>query len=141
MSSILDDTPLESMLKSRLTYVNQRQRLISENIANADTPGYTPRDLKPFDFAAMVKPQMAPAGLEQTHPLHLAGKALPGGGDRFRPLDAPDSETRLDGNQVVLEEEMNKMTESRVDYETVIDFYQQVQSMISAAAKAPGKSS
>lgn len=138
MGSILDQTPLESMLKSRLTYVNQRERLISENIANADTPGYTPRDLKPFD--AMVKPAAGPAGLERTNPMHLAGKPL-AGGDRFKSADTPDSETRLDGNQVVLEEEMNKMTESRVDYEAVIDFYQQVQSMIATAARAPGKSS
>jgi flagellar basal-body rod protein FlgB len=139
MGSILDDTPLESMLKSRLSYTNQRQRLISENIANADTPGYTPRDLKPFTFEAMLKPQAASAGLLRTNAMHLEGASVAPASDRFKPADTPDSETRLDGNQVVLEEEMNKMTESRVDYEAAIDFYQQVQTMLSTAAKAPGK--
>jgi flagellar basal-body rod protein FlgB len=133
------DIPLFSMLKGKLAYVNQRERLVSENIANADTPGFTPRDLKPFSFEQALRPRIGLAGVVRTNPMHMAGKPLAAASDLFKPSDAPDSETRLDGNQVVLEDEMNKMTESRVDYEAAIDFYQQSMNMITTAAKAPGK--
>jgi len=51
----------------------------------------------------------------------------------------PDSEARLDGNQVVLEDEMAKMTETRLDQEAAITFYQQSLTLLRTAAKAPGK--
>jgi flagellar basal-body rod protein FlgB len=140
----LDDIPLFSMLKGKLGYVNQRQRLISENIANADTPGYAPRDLKAFSFAAMVNKAGGAVALARTDPAHLALGASHGAAgvpDAFKAVTTPDSETRLDGNQVVLEEEMSKMTQARVDYEAAIDFYQQSLNLISTAARAPGKSS
>jgi flagellar basal-body rod protein FlgB len=131
--------PLFSMLESKLRYVNQRERLLSENIANSDTPGYQPRDLKTFSFEAALRPRLTLAGLTQTSPRHLAGQPVPGAADAFQPNGAPDSETRLDGNSVVLEEQMSKMTEARIDYEAAIDFYQQANQMVSTAARAPGK--
>ena len=142
----LDDIPLFSMLKGKLSYVNQRERLLSENIANADTPGYAPRDLKAFTFDAMLRPRLGLSGLARTDPAHIAGGALStgsgsGGSDPYTPQEIDDSETRLDGNKVVLEEQMSKMTEARIDYEAAIDFYQQSMNLISMAARAPGKSS
>ena len=136
----LDDLPLFSMLKGKLGYVNERQRLLAENVANADTPGYSPRDLKPFSFEALLRPRIGLAGLERTSPQHLAGKPLASAVDPFKAQAAPDSETRLDGNQVVLEEQMSKMTEARIDYESALDFYQQSLNLITTAAHAPGKS-
>ena len=134
----MSDIPLFSMLENKLRFVNQRERLLSENIANSDTPGYQPRDLKAFD--AMVGPGAGAMTLTQTSGAHMAGHASRAP-DPFRSEASPDSETRLDGNSVVLEEQMSKMTESRIDYETAIDFYQQSNSMLSLAARAPGKSS
>jgi flagellar basal-body rod protein FlgB len=46
---------------------------------------------------------------------------------------------RIDGNQVVLEEQMMKLTQARIDYEAAVDFYQQTNSLLTAAAKSPGK--
>ena len=42
--------PLLSLLKERMAWLSQRQDLLSQNVANADTPGYTAHDLKPVDF-------------------------------------------------------------------------------------------
>ena len=39
---ILDYIPLFAMLRGKLGYLAQRQRLIAQNVANADTPGFTP---------------------------------------------------------------------------------------------------
>ena len=40
-----------SMLQQRMTWLSQRQNVLSQNVANADTPGYAAHDLKPLDFA------------------------------------------------------------------------------------------
>ena len=47
----LGDIPLFAMLRGRLGYLSQRQQVIAQNVANADTPGFTPTDLKPFTIA------------------------------------------------------------------------------------------
>ena len=46
--------PLLSMLRTRMTWLHQRQDVLSQNVANADTPGYVARDLKPLDFKDML---------------------------------------------------------------------------------------
>ena len=133
----LNDIPLFAMLKSKMTYVNARQQVIAQNVANADTPGYMPQDLKPFSFAAMT--QAAGDGLLANQPGHMAAPtAVKTGG--LKPLDTPDTEARIDGNQVVLEDQMNKLTEARIDYVTAVDLYTQSMSMITTASRAPGKS-
>ncbi len=129
------DIPLLGQIKGRLGWLDERQRVIAENVANADTPGYVGRDLKqPTDFAAAMR---AGRGLQmaRTNPAHLAPAGTP---VRFDPTKAPDSETTLDGNAVVVEEQMLKMAESRMAYDAAIGFYQKSMSMIRLAAKKPG---
>ena len=46
----LQDLPLLTMLRQRMTWLNQRQDLLAQNVANSDTPRYVARDLKPLDF-------------------------------------------------------------------------------------------
>jgi flagellar basal-body rod protein FlgB len=136
----LDDIPLFSMLKDRLSYLNQRQQVIAQNVANSDTPGYTPHDLKPFTVADSSGSggalALAPV---QTNAAFLAGAAAPDSPSGGRPVAAPDSETSLDGNQVVLEEEMMKMADARLNYDTALGLYQKSLSLIQLAIKPPGK--
>ncbi|MDB5494179.1 MAG: flgB, partial [Phenylobacterium sp.] len=49
-----------------------------------------------------------------------------------------DTETRLDGNSVVLEDEMMKMAQARTDYDAAITFYEKSLALIRLAARAPG---
>ena len=46
----ITEIPLFAMLKSRMGYLTERQRVIAQNVANADTPNYLPQDLKPYSF-------------------------------------------------------------------------------------------
>ena len=141
-----NDLPLLSMLKDRLGYLNQRQSVIAQNVANADTPGFTPQDLEPFK---VVKPSsgigaalpLAPAAPTLASPLTMpiAANSPAAAATPWKPQDTPDSETRLDGNQVVLEEEMMKMNDSRMNFNAAINFYEQSMSMIQTAIRLPGK--
>ena len=44
----------------------------------------------------------------------------------------------LDGNSVVLEEEMMKLTQARMDYDAAVGLYQQSLNMLKTAIKKPG---
>jgi len=50
----LRDLPLLTMLRERMTWLNQRQDTLSQNVANADTPRYVARDLKDLEFDRLV---------------------------------------------------------------------------------------
>ncbi len=138
------DIPLLSMLRQRLGYLSDRQKVIAENVANADTPGYLARDVKPFRFDAHMA--SGGAGLmarsvqpSQTRSGHMAGKPMKPPPSPGRIVKASDSETTLDGNGVVLEDQMIKMTETRMEYDAAIGFYQKSMALLRMAARPPGR--
>lgn len=141
----LNEIPLFAMLKGRFSHLNERQRLISQNVANSDTPGYTPNDLKAYSFQAQVKAAQsagvasaaAAAGQAVTQPGHMTPASQHRSGSK--PVKTKDSETTLDGNSVVLEEEMLKMAEARMNYDAAIGFYQKSLGMLRLASRAPGR--
>jgi flagellar basal-body rod protein FlgB len=130
------DLPLLSQIKGRLTWLDERQRVIAQNVANSDTPGYVSRDLQlPTDFAAALR-EGGGVRMTRTSAMHIAP---PGQAARFDAVAAPDSETTLDGNAVVVEEQMLKMAESRMAYDAAIGFYQKSMQMLRMAARPPGR--
>eukprot|EP01030_Chromulinospumella_sphaerica_P014591 gene14591-14386_t len=106
ISMNITDIPLFSMLKGRLGYLSDRQNVIAENIANANTPDFVARDVKPFNFDAYMKGvggagaggQMAVAGPVMTRPGHLPGKPVRSTNDQAygKAVKAADTETTLD---------------------------------------------
>lgn len=131
------DLPLLSQIKGRLSWLDERQRVIAQNVANADTPGYVGRDLQtPTDFAAALR-QGGGLQMTRTSAMHIA--PAQSAVAHFRSQAAPDSETTLDGNSVVVEEQMLKMSESRMAYDAAIGFYQKSMQMLRMAARAPGR--
>ena len=129
--------PLLATLKARMHHLGARQKLIAENVANADTAGYTPRDLKPFSPVNMAQAAPTGVGRVSTNAMHI-GMAAPRA-QPFRAVATPGSETTLDGNSVVLEEEMIKMAEARSNYEAAVGLYQKSLSLLRMAARAPGR--
>lgn len=143
----LETIPLLTLIRDRLGYLGERQRLVAENVANSDTPGFVPRDLKPQQFesgAGLATSRQAAGamsasrGLARTHSGHMAagGAAVD---PRFSPQRMKDSETTLDGNSVVLEEQMLKMAETRMAFDAAIGFYQKSLNMIRMASRRPGQ--
>ncbi|HEY2357932.1 MAG TPA: flagellar basal body rod protein FlgB [Phenylobacterium sp.] len=133
----LADIPIFSMLRSRMGYLSEKQRVISENVANASTPGYSPHDLKAFSFQAQVQAAAGPGSMAVTQPGHM----MPPGARRgvnVKPVKTKDSETTMDGNSVVLEEEMLKLTDARMDYDAAVGFYQKSLDILKIAIRKPG---
>jgi flagellar basal-body rod protein FlgB len=133
------------LMKSRLQMLGERQRVIAENVANVSTPGFTPRDIDQKAFARALEqalPQSGGAGgpravsLAVTRPGHLS---TPSAGAPFgvAPVDRPDAETTLDGNSVVVEEQMMKIAETRMDFDTMVGLYQKSLGLLRLASRSP----
>lgn len=114
--------PLFEMMTRHLQWLGARQQLIAENIANADTPGYKPRDLKPQNFRAMVGGAIAPLAPVETSPLHLAGFA-PGASGMPSEHEKHPIETTLSGNAVTMEQELMKANQTATYYELTTNLY------------------
>lgn len=133
-----DNLPLLTLVKSRLSYLGARQRVLAENIANAPTPKYVPRDIKTPSFSELLKGQST-TGLVRTNAHHMTGSASgTAGGGRFKTMAAPDTETTLDGNAVVLEEQMVKLTQTRADFDLAVGIYQKSMALLRTAVRRPG---
>ncbi|WP_309088310.1 flagellar basal body rod protein FlgB [Phenylobacterium sp.] len=139
----LAEIPIFSMLRGRLGYLSERQKVIAQNVANAETPGYVSQDLKPLGFQAQMQAQGATAGatrMATTQAGHMAPRnERRGAAGAYKAVAAPGSETTLNGNAVVLEEEMMKMSEARMNYDAAIGFYQKSMNILRMAARPPGR--
>ena len=132
------NSPFFSLLRTRLDQLSERQRLIAENIANASTPGYRPRDLDTAGFERMLASHASGGGLQMTRtsPTHMIAG---GGTGQVNVVTRNDSETTIDGNAVVLEEEMARASETRMQFETGLALYQKGLELVRMAARAPGR--
>jgi len=134
----LANTPFFGMLRARLDQLSERQQLIAENIANASTPGYRPRDLDTSGFERMLASSAGGRGLTMSRT--NSGHMTPSGGSgSARVITRDDSETTIDGNAVVLEEQTVRAAETRMAFETGIALYQKGLELVRMAARAPGR--
>jgi flagellar basal-body rod protein FlgB len=116
----ISDLPIFSMLRTRMNWHQERQRLLAENVANADTPGYRPRDLTPLDFGRQVEQAGGQLQLALTSPGHLVG---PGGTGKFATEPPAKYDVRPAGNAVNLEDEMMKVAANQMDHQAAISLY------------------
>ena len=126
----ISELPIFAMLRTRMQWHQERQRLLSENVANADTPNFRPRDLKELDFTrpALRTPTV---GLTRTDPGHVAGVGL--SASAFRAERPGGFETRPAGNAVNLEDEMLKAATNQMDYAAATTLYSRSLGLIKTA--------
>lgn len=98
-----DGFALFDLAEQRLAWLDRRQGVLAQNIANANTPRYVAQDLQPF---ASV---LAGAGVElaRTDAGHLTASTGAGGAVRTQPAErAPD------GNAVSLDDQLTKVADT-----------------------------
>lgn len=116
----ISDLPIFSMLRTRMHWHQERQRLLAENVANADTPNFRGRDLAPLDFGKQVQQASGQLQLALTSPQHLSGPNAVGG---FAAEKQGKYDVRPSGNAVNLEDEMMKVASNQMDYQAAISLY------------------
>jgi flagellar basal-body rod protein FlgB len=131
----LGDTGLFRLMNDKMAWHNQRQEVLSQNVANADTPHYQASDLTAFDFKKQLRSQQQ-MSLAGSGSGHLAG-TLPAKGPFDAAKERTPYETSPDGNGVVLEEQMFKVGQNSLEYQTVTNLYRKQVGMLRTAMTAP----
>ena len=120
---MLENIGLMKGIGGKMNWLNQRHVILSENIANSDTPGFRPSDLQKVDFgevmnAARNKPRINQVRTDSAH--ISSGPEL--GEARSRPskevYEAAPAE-----NAVILEEQLFKAQETMADYNMITNLY------------------
>ena len=123
MSLVFDR--LSSTMQHAMTYRLQRHNMISSNIANIDTPGYTPVELQFQEQLRSYYENDAPhsstsRGLTTTHTSHFSmSDPIEKAEVEFDPYSLPDSK----GNSVDIDHESSKLAENQLMYRSLITAY------------------
>lgn len=122
-----------------MKYLSQRQRVIAENVANSETPGFKARTMEAPDFSSLVevyggsggKPRIARPQIQLSNGMAALGARTPLGGGIV--LDSDTSETKPDGNNVTLEDQLLKMGEVQSDFAAMTNLYRKQLGLLKAA--------
>ena len=119
----IGDLPVLSALRTKMEWHQERQRVLSENVSNSDTPNFKPRDLvePKFDASGTVTGSMGQLAMMRTSSSHMI--ASDSVGKDFDVNGKIGFETRPAGNAVSLEEEMMKVAANQMDYAAVTTLY------------------
>lgn len=131
----MDGKPgLFSLLGNRMEWLGQRQKVLAQNIANADTPDYVPHDLKPQEFRRMIERRVGailqPVATQAGHIQSSGTKA-----DARAVEQKNRYETAPSGNAVVLEEQLIKVTQTQSDYNAITNLYKKQVAMVKMALR------
>lgn len=118
-------TNLFDLATQRLVWADRRQALLAQNIANADTPGFVPKDIAPF---AQTLAQAGETRLVRTQPNHLAGTATPQADMQSMP-----SEHAPNGNAVRLDRQLINVAETQTTQAMVTAIYHKYLAMFGMA--------
>jgi flagellar basal-body rod protein FlgB len=126
----ISDLPILSMLRTKMEWHQARQKVLAENVANADTPSFRPRDLSAPDFERTLRPVVS-VSLARTESDHIAGTtASP---SVFRDKTDSGYEIRPTGNAVSLEDEMMKVAANQMDFQAATTLYTHSLNLIKTA--------
>lgn len=134
------NAPLFKLLSARMSWLSQRQAVLAQNIANADTPDYRPRDLRVKDFEKLASGfagRPTRLGIVRTSGTHMSGQAVARiglAGEKQRDV----YETAPDGNAVILEEQTAKAGQTALDHQLASNIYKKYVGMIKTALGSTG---
>jgi flagellar basal-body rod protein FlgB len=119
----ISDLPVLSVLRTKMQWHQERQRVLSENVSNSDTPNFKPRDLvaPKFDSSGPSAGSIGSLAMMRTSASHIT--AAGGGGQGFDQNRKAGFQTRPAGNAVNLEDEMLKVSANQMDYAAVTSLY------------------
>jgi flagellar basal-body rod protein FlgB len=136
----LNSMPLFAALTKKINWLTARQKVVAENVSNADTPGFKASDLRPLDFRKELAsvthsstPKLAPV---TTDPHHLVGTEF--AADLQPVAEKTTSDRDINGNTVSLEDEMMKVQETSQDYQLMTNLYKKQVNLIKTAIGKSG---
>lgn len=114
---------------AHLRYLSERDKVLSQNVANSDTPKYLPKDLKKSrkgDTVAVLR----------TNPMHMD---LNEASQEFALIEGDIGELKRNGNGVDLERELYKKGENAMKLSEAVGVYNKSRGMLNTAIMGAGK--
>lgn len=134
----LSNLTVFNMAGRNMQYLSAKQRVIAQNIANASTPQYLAKDIKePGFLSAGGKSATQIVGLKTTHAKHYSmlkserDNSARGGFKIYTPQ--PKEALTIDGNGVIIEEQINAASKASEEYKKMITIYNSYKKMLSTA--------
>ena len=106
-----------AMAERRMVWTGQRQDVLAQNIANANTPGYAARDITAFKDVLAIQTRREAGGFLLASTQSLGS------------LDRANAAKSLDGNAVVLDEQLEKVAETDGANQLAMNLYKKYSSM------------
>jgi flagellar basal-body rod protein FlgB len=122
---------LIDILVQKMSYLNQKQAVLAENVANVDTPGYKQLDVKPFTFGDAMR--HASIGMATTDPHHMIPASL--AGVNAQTFQTKDGEVLPSGNTVDIEQQMMEVSKTASDYQAAASMYHKMIGLMKIAIK------
>ena len=131
-----DVPPLIAGIGREMRHLAERQRVIAQNLANSDTPGYKAREVERPDFGDLLGrvgggTRVARPKVELTGGMAALGARPPQNGHVL--LDPDTSEMKPDGNNVTLEDQLLKMGQVQADFAAMTNLYRKQQALMRTA--------
>lgn len=125
----LNNLSFFNIANTQMKYLTERQKVLSENVANVNTPGYVSKDIEKPNFADTLRSTVA---MNVTNEKHISAPLSRGGsGNVYTPR--PQNALTIDGNGVSLEDQLNEASKNKSEHDRVITIYGKYRDMIKAA--------
>lgn len=120
-----------SLAELRLRWLERRQTVLAQNVANADTPGYVARDVSPFGVALAASQAMS-----ITDPLHLRGTGAVG---EARPRrERRSNDIAPNGNSVSLDEQAMRIADTDQAHALALNLHRRWISLVRSTFSSRG---
>ncbi len=130
----LNQSTMFQMMKQRMEHSVERQKVLSQNLANANTPKYLPKDVRNLDFKNELR---RASGLTPvaTNPSHLQGMRA---AQEFKTETQRNPETlQISGNAVSIEDELVKVNDTQGMYSLMTNLYKKNTDMLKMVIRRP----
>ncbi len=117
-----------NLAQKNMEYLSAKEKVIAGNIANASTPGFLPKDVQKPDFTPHYVANMP---MNTTNPKHLNGLNQSNNLKVYTPQ--PTSALTIDGNGVILEEQMNEASKASSEYKKMISIFNKYKNLMQVA--------
>ncbi len=129
-----------SAIQMRMQNLSQRQQVIAQNLANSETPGYKSRDVSEPNFGDLLQGaggiSIAKPRVELTGTMKNLGAVQPMGSGLV--FDKDVTETKPDGNNVTLEDQLLKMGKVQADFSAMTNIYRKQMVLLKTALGKSG---
>ena len=134
----LNNLTVFNMAKQNMNYLSLKEKVIAGNIANASTPNYLAKDVTKPSFIDNIKVNKPLLELNKTNSKHFGELKSVANNNRLKNVAVvytpkPGDSLTIDGNGVILEDQMNEASKASSEYKRMITIYNSYKKMLSTA--------